>query len=113
MAVLRDPVISAGLGQFGAVQAAASSFGMEASAINMRDANEIERAIMAFASNSSGGLIVTGSPLAFVHRGLIITLAARHKLPSIYLDRSFVAEGGLISYGPRPCRPVSPGGQLR
>ena len=101
VAVLRDPTISAGLGQYGAVQSAASSFAVEASAINMRDAAEIERAIMAFAATSSGGgLIVTGSPLAFVHQALIITLAARHKLPSIYLERSFVAEGGLISYGP-------------
>jgi len=100
VAVLRDPVISGGLGQYGAVQAAASSFAVEASAINMRDANEIERAIVAFASSSNGGLIVTGSPLAFVHRGLIITLAARYKLPSIFLERSFVAEGALISYGP-------------
>src|SRR5262245_32971717 len=100
VAVLRDPLISAGLGQYGAVQAAASSFGVEPSPINLRDASEIERAIVAFASSSNGGLIVTGSPLAFVHRDLIITLATRHKLPSIFQDRSFVAEGGLISYGP-------------
>ena len=100
VAVLRDPVISGGLGQYGAVQAAASSFGVDVSAINMRDASEIERAIVAFATSSNGGLIVTGSPLAFVHRGLIIALAARHKLPSIFLERSFVAEGALISYGP-------------
>jgi putative tryptophan/tyrosine transport system substrate-binding protein len=100
VAVLRDPAISAGLGQYGAVQAAASSFGVEPSPINLRDASEIERAIVAFAGSSNGGLIVTGSPLAFVHRGLIITLAVRHKLPSIFLERSFVAEGGLISYGP-------------
>ena len=100
VAVLRDPLISGGLGQYGAVQAAASSFGVEPSPVNLRDAAEIERAIVAFAGSSNGGLIVTGSPLAFVHRGLIITLAARHKLPSIYQERSFVAEGALISYGP-------------
>jgi len=100
VAALRDPAISGGLGQYGAVQSAASSFGVEASAINMRDATEIERAVTAFAATSGGGLIVTGSALGFVHRGLIVTLAARHKLPSIYFDRVFVAEGGLISYGP-------------
>jgi len=100
VAALRDPAISGGLGQYGAVQSAASSFGVEASAINMRDATEIERAVTAFAATSGGGLIVTGSALGFVHRGLIVTLAARHKLPSINFDRVFVAEGGLISYGP-------------
>src|SRR5262245_51768542 len=100
VSVLRDPLISGGLGQYGAVQSAASSFGVEASAVNMREATEIERAIMAFANGSGGGLIVTGSPLAFVHRSLIVKLAARHKLPSIYPERVFVADGGLISYGP-------------
>jgi putative ABC transport system substrate-binding protein len=100
VAALRDPVISGGLGQYGAVQSAASSFGVDASAINVRDATAIERAVMAFAATSGGGLIVTGSPGSFVHRGLIVTLAARHKLPSIYPERSFIADGGLISYGP-------------
>ena len=100
VAVLRDPTISGGLGQFGAIQSAASSFAVEVTAINLRDATEIERAIMAFATTSSGGLIVTASPLAVVHRGFIVTLAARHKLPAIYFMRAFVAEGGLISYGP-------------
>ena len=100
VAALRDPAISGGLGQYGAVQSAASSFGVDASAINVRDATEIERAVMAFAATSGGGLIVTGSPGSFVHRGLIVTLAARHKLPSIYPERSFIADGGLISYGP-------------
>jgi len=100
VAALRDPAISGGLGQYGAVQSAASSFGVDASAINVRDATEIERAVTAFAATSGGGLIVTGSPGSFVHRGLIVTLAARHKLPSIYPERSFIADGGLISYGP-------------
>ena len=100
VAVLRDPVISAGVGQYGAVQSAASSFGVETSAINMRDATEIERAIDAFATTSGGGLIVTGSALAFVHGGLIIALAARYKLPAVYYERYYVANGGLISYGP-------------
>ena len=100
MAVLRDPAISGGLGQFGAIQSTASSFAVEVTAINLRDASEIERAIMTFATTSSGGLIVTASPLAVVHRGFIVTLAARHKLPAIYFERAFVAEGGLTSYGP-------------
>src|SRR5215510_792905 len=100
VAVLRDPAISGGLGQFGAIQSAASSFAVEVTAINLRDATEIERAIMTFATTSSGGLIVTASPLAVVHRSFIVTLAARHKLPAIYFERAFAAEGGLISYGP-------------
>ena len=100
VAVLRDPVISGGLGQFAAVQSAASSFAVEVTAINMRDTTEIERAIMSFATGSGGGLIVTASPLAVVHRGFILTLAARQKLPAIHFERAFVAEGGLISYGP-------------
>ena len=73
---------------------------MEVTAINMRDTTEIERAITAFATSSGGGLIVTASPLAVVQRGFILTLAARQKLPAIYFERAFVAEGGLISYGP-------------
>jgi ABC-type uncharacterized transport system substrate-binding protein len=99
-AVLRDPVITAGTGQFGAIQSAAPSLGMEVNPVNVRDASEIERAVAAFARSSNGGLIVTGSALAVVHRNLIITLAARHKLPAIYFERNFVASGGLISYGP-------------
>ena len=66
----------------------------------MRDAPEIERGVAAFARSGNGGLIVTGSPLANVHRDLIITLAARHKLPTVYFIRPFVTHGGLISYGP-------------
>jgi putative ABC transport system substrate-binding protein len=100
IAVLRDPAISGGLGQFGAVQSAASSFTVEVTAINMRDVSEIERAIVAFSTTPGGGLIVTASPLAFVHGGLIVALTARHKLPAIYFERAFVADGGLISYGP-------------
>jgi putative tryptophan/tyrosine transport system substrate-binding protein len=73
---------------------------MEVSPINVRDAGEIERAIAAFASTSNGGLIVTGSALVVVHRDLIITLAARYKLPAVYYEHNFVTEGGLISYGP-------------
>ena len=99
-AVIRDPAISTGLGQFGAIQAVAPSIGVEVSAVNVRDAGEIEFAVTAFARSSNGGLIVTGSALANVHRELIITLAAQHKLPAVYFERHFVASGGLISYGP-------------
>jgi ABC-type uncharacterized transport system substrate-binding protein len=99
-AVLRDPTISTGIGQFGAIQAMAPSLGMQVSPINVRDAGEIERAIAAFASTSNGGLIVTGSALVVVHRDLITTLAARYRLPAVYYEHNFVAGGGLISYGP-------------
>jgi len=73
---------------------------MEVSPVNVRDAPEIERGVAAFARSDNGGLIVTGSPLSLVHRDLIITLAARHKLPTVYFLRPFVTDGGLISYGP-------------
>ena len=99
-AVLRDPAIAAGIGQFGAIQAVAPSLGVEVSPVNVRDAGEIERAVAAFARASNGGLIVTGERVGGVHRDLIITLAARHKLPAVYSDRYFVTGGGLISYGP-------------
>jgi putative ABC transport system substrate-binding protein len=99
VAVLRDPTIPSGAGQFGVIQAAAPSLRMEVSAVNMRDAGEIERAVAVFARSANGGLIVTGSGPAFDHRDLIFTLAARHKLPAVYFERSFVAAGGLISYG--------------
>jgi putative ABC transport system substrate-binding protein len=98
-AVLRDPAITAGIGQFGAIQAVAPSVGIEVSPAGVRGADEIERAIVAFARGSNGGLIVTGSALAVVHRDLIVTLAARHKLPAVYWDRAPVINGGLISYG--------------
>ena len=100
VAVLRDHAISGGLGQYAAVQSAASSFGVEASAVNLRDASEIERDIAAFATTPGGGLIVSASPVATQRRDLIVRLAARHKLPAIYYERFFVTEGGLISYGP-------------
>src|SRR5271166_3081023 len=98
-AILRDPAIS-GIGQFSAIQAVAPSFGVELNAVNVRDAGEIERAIMAFARGANGGLIVPGSGLSIFHRELIITLAARHRLPAVYPSRFFVTGGGLISYGP-------------
>jgi ABC-type uncharacterized transport system substrate-binding protein len=98
-AVMRDPVISAGIGQFAAIQALAPSLGVEAIPVNVRDAGEIERAVTAFARSADGGLIVTGSALAFVHRDLLVALAARHKLPAVYWDRVVVMAGGLASYG--------------
>jgi putative ABC transport system substrate-binding protein len=99
VAVIRDPAISAGIGQFGAIQAVAASFGVEVSPFDVRDAGEIERDIATFAHTSNGGLIVTGSARAVIHRDLIVTLAARHKLPAVYWDRAPVTGGGLISYG--------------
>jgi putative ABC transport system substrate-binding protein len=98
-AVLRDSSGPSGIGQFGAIQTVAPSLGMEVSPISMRDPGEIERAVAAFARSSNGGLVVTGSALAVVHRDLIITLAGRHKLPAVYFQRLFAAGGGLISYG--------------
>ena len=100
VAVLRDPAKASGTGQFAAIQAVAPSLRVEVSPVNMRDAGEIERAVAAFARSPNGGLIVTASALAQLHRDLIITLAARHKLPAVYYQRFFVAAGGLISYGP-------------
>jgi len=99
-AVLRDPTIASGIGQFGAVQSAAPSFGLDASPVNVRDAAEIERDIMTFAKSTNGGLIVTSSPRATQFRDQIIALAARLRLPAVYGSRHFVADGGLISYGP-------------
>jgi putative ABC transport system substrate-binding protein len=99
VAVLRDPDLTSGTGQFGAIQAVAPSLGVELSPVNVRDAGEIERAVTAFARSPNGGLIVPGSAAATSHRNLIITLATRHKLPAVYFDRAFVAAGGLISYG--------------
>jgi putative ABC transport system substrate-binding protein len=99
-AIIRDPAISAGIGQFGAIQSVAPLVGLEVSPVNVRDAGEIERAVAAFARSPNGGLIVTASALAWVHRDLIFKLAARHKLPAVFYERTFVAGGGLISYGP-------------
>jgi len=99
-AVMRDPTISLGIGQWAVIQAMAPSTGVDLSLVNMRDASEIERDITAFARSSNGGLIVTAGPWGTVHRELIITLAARHKLPAVYFERFFVTGGGLISYGP-------------
>jgi ABC-type uncharacterized transport system substrate-binding protein len=99
VAVLRDPAAIAGIGQFAVIQSVARSVGVEVSSLNMRETDEIERAVRAFASSSNGGLIVAASALAAVQRNLIIELATRYRLPAVYFDRLFVANGGLISYG--------------
>ena len=100
VAVLRDATQGAGTSLFAAIQAVAPSLRVEVNPVNMRDAGEIERAVAAFARSPNGGLIVTAGGPTALHRDLIITLAARHKLPAVYVERSFVAAGGLISYGP-------------
>ncbi|MFZ1189604.1 MAG: ABC transporter substrate-binding protein [Pseudolabrys sp.] len=102
VAILRDPTLAVGIGQLGAVQSVAPSFRVEASPMDVRNADEIERAIADFARTANGGLIVTASPAALFHRKLIITLAAQHRLPTVYFLRDFVKDGGLISYGPDP-----------
>ena len=99
-AVLRDAAVTSGTGQFAAIQGVAPSLRMEISPVNVRDPNEIERAVTAFARSGNGGLIVTSGGLVLRHRELIVALAARHKLRAVYSDRSFVAAGGLVSYGP-------------
>jgi putative tryptophan/tyrosine transport system substrate-binding protein len=99
-AVLRDATQGSGTSQFAVIQAAAPSLRVEVNPVNMRDAGEIERGVTAFARSPGGGLIVAAGPAATRHRDLIIKLAARHKLPAVYYERFFVADGGLISYGP-------------
>jgi len=100
VAVLRDPAIPTGPAQFGVIQAAAPSAGMEVRPIDARDAGEIERGVTALARDPNGGLIITASAASQVHRNVIITLAARHKLPAVYYERLFTSAGGLTSYGP-------------
>jgi putative tryptophan/tyrosine transport system substrate-binding protein len=103
IAILRDPAIAAGIGQFAVIQAMASpSLGVELSPIDVRDGGEIERNIAALAREPSGGLIMTASTVTAVRFKLIIMLAARHRLPAVYPFRYFVTSGGLISYGPDP-----------
>jgi putative ABC transport system substrate-binding protein len=99
VAVVRDAAITAGIGLWGAIQSVAPSFGVELRPVDVRDAGEIERGLASFAESSNGGLILTGSALAVVHRDLIIALAARHRLPAIYYERYFAIAGGLVSYG--------------
>src|SRR5262245_46264795 len=100
VAVLRDPTVGSGTGQYAIIQAVAQSLGVGLRAMDLRDPGEIERAIVAFAQVPNGGLINAGAPSAVVHRGLVTTLAARYRLPAVYSSRYFVTGGGLISYGP-------------
>jgi putative ABC transport system substrate-binding protein len=99
-AVLRDPTQGSGAMQFAAIQAVAPSLRVEITPLNMSDAGVIELAVAVFARSPNGGLIVTAGAGTTLHRNLIITLAARHKLPAVYFERFLVAAGGLISYGP-------------
>ena len=99
-AVLRDTAEGSGTSQFAAIQAVAPSLRVEVNPVNMRDAGEIERAVAAFARSPNGGLILTAGAAAQLHLNLIVTLAARHKLPAVYPERTWVGAGGLISYGP-------------
>jgi putative ABC transport system substrate-binding protein len=97
--VVRDPSVTA-IGQFVAIQSAARSFGLEVSPLGGRDARDIEHTVNEFARGSNCGLISTASPFSVNNRDLIISLAARHRLPAVYPFRSFVVAGGLLSYGP-------------
>jgi putative ABC transport system substrate-binding protein len=99
-AVMRDPAIATAIGQFAAIQSAATAIGVEATALIVRDAGEIERAVTQFARGPNGSLIMTNSALPIVHRDLIIRLAAQYRLPAIYPYRFFATDGGLMAYGP-------------
>jgi putative tryptophan/tyrosine transport system substrate-binding protein len=104
-AFLQNPAVATGPGQFGAIQAAAPSLGVEVRPINLRGADEIERAVTAFARPLNGGLIVAGGAQAALHRDVIIRLAARHRLPAVYAARYHATSGGLVSYGPNTTDP--------
>jgi putative ABC transport system substrate-binding protein len=94
-AVLRDAASPGGIGQFAVIQAAAPTLGLDVSPVNVREASEIENGVAEFARSSNGGLIVTASASSVVHRKLIITLAAKHKLPAVYFQPQFATEGAL------------------
>jgi putative tryptophan/tyrosine transport system substrate-binding protein len=97
--VIRDPNITAGIGQWGAIQSVAPVLGMQVVPINVQNAQDIEVSLANFARSPNGGLIVTASGLSVVHLELLVKLAARHKLPAVYFERSFSVAGGLVSYG--------------
>ena len=99
-AVIRDPLDGAGLGLYGAIQCMASPLGVELTPVNVRNTTDMERTIATISQSTNSGLVVPGSAFAIVHRDLIVALAARHKLPAVYWDRSPVTAGGLMSYGP-------------
>ena len=100
VAVLRDPTLPFTSGELGAMQGVAPSLHVDVSAVNVRDAGEIERGIAAFARQPNGGLVTLGSPVTLANTDMIVTLAVRHRLPAIYTTRYFVTGGGLMSYGP-------------
>jgi putative ABC transport system substrate-binding protein len=99
-AVLRDPTITAAIGQFAVIQSVAPSLGLDVRAVNVRQPDEIERGVAAFARSGRGGLIIPAGATTNVHRARIIALAAQHKLPAVYSNRNFAGDGGLVSYGP-------------
>ena len=99
-AVLRDSSTTSGIGQFAVIQSVAPSVGIDVVPINVRDADDVERAVAAFARSPNGGLVVTSGATVIARDDLIIALAARHRLPAVYVRRYFVSRGGLISYGP-------------
>jgi ABC-type uncharacterized transport system substrate-binding protein len=99
-AILRDSSQGSGTSQFAAIAAVAPTLNVDVNPVNMRDADQISQSIEIFARASNGGLVVTGGGAALRHRDLIVGLAARHKLPAVYYERSFVAAGGLVCYGP-------------
>jgi len=99
VAILWDPTIVAGIGQFAVIQSIAPSLGLEVRGVNVRDAAGIQRSLEAFVDLPNGGMIVTASALAIIHRDLIVDIAARHRLPAVYFQKTFVTAGGLISYG--------------
>jgi putative ABC transport system substrate-binding protein len=99
VAVLRDPSITAGIGQFAVIQSVSSSLNVDVSPVDIRNAADIERDVASFARTPNSGLILTTTPLALIHSSLIIGLAARHRLPTIYSTRGYVVRGGLVSYG--------------
>jgi ABC-type uncharacterized transport system substrate-binding protein len=109
VAVLRDTAVGSGVGQYAIIQAVAPSLGVELRPIDMRDAGEIGRAVVAFARVPNSGLIIVGAPSLVVYSNLIITLAARHQLPAVYPLPYFVRSGGLISYGPDTIDPYRRG----
>ena len=98
--VIRDPGDTSQIGQFAAIQSIAPSLGVTVTPVNVHDTSEIERDVTAFARSANGGLIVPGSALATFHRNVIVTLAARNKLPAVYSNSVFVTDGGLMAYGP-------------
>jgi putative tryptophan/tyrosine transport system substrate-binding protein len=99
-AVIRDSAIASGVGQFAAVASMGPALGVDIVPVNVSPPSEMEEALAAFARSANGGMVVTGSASAVMHRDLIIKLAAQHRLPAVYYEHSFVAAGGLISYGP-------------